>query len=83
MTVRWARSQRTFTATGTAPLLVEAERAGLNPRYGCRMGICRTCQCVKLNGTVENLRTGAVSSEPGEQVQLCISRARSDLVLDV
>jgi ferredoxin-NADP reductase len=83
MTVRWARSQRSFTASGAAPLLVEAERAGLTPRYGCRIGICRTCQCVKLSGTVENLRTGKVSSEPGESVQLCISRARSDLVLDV
>jgi ferredoxin-NADP reductase len=83
MTVRWARSERSFTATGAAPLLVEAERAGLSPRYGCRIGICRTCQCAKLSGTVENLRTGRVSSEPGESVQLCISRARSDLVLDV
>jgi ferredoxin-NADP reductase len=83
VTVRWARSQRSFTARGTAPLLVEAERAGLTPRYGCRIGICRTCQCVKLSGMVENLRTGKVSSEPGESVQLCISRARSDLVLDV
>ncbi len=83
MTVHWARSQRTFTATGTAPLLVEAERADLTPRYGCRIGICRTCQCVKLAGTVENLRTGKVSSEPGESIQLCITRARSDLVLDV
>ena len=73
----------TLTASGAAPLLVEAERAGLTPRYGCRIGICRTCQCVKLSGTVENLRTGKVSSEPGESVQLCISRARSDLVLDV
>lgn len=83
LTVRSVRSQQTFTATGAVPLLVEAERAGLRPPYGCRVGICHACQCVKLNGTVENLRTGKVSSEPNEPVQLCITRARSDLVLDV
>ncbi len=80
---RCARSERVFTTRGGAPLLVEAERAGLQPRYGCRIGICHTCQCVKRSGTVENLLTGKVSAEPGEQIQLCITRARSDLVLDI
>ena len=62
---------------------VAAERAGLQPRYGCRMGICHTCSCVKRDGTVENLLTGEVSSEPGERIQLCICRARTDLTLEL
>jgi ferredoxin-NADP reductase len=77
------RSERVFTADGGTPLLVAAEQGGLRPRYGCRMGICRTCTCVKRSGTVENLRTGAISSEPGERIQLCISRARSDCTLEL
>jgi len=81
--VRCLRSERVFDAPGSGALLVEAERAGLRPRYGCRIGICHTCQCVKQSGTVENLLTGRVSSEPGERIQLCISRARSALVLDL
>jgi ferredoxin-NADP reductase len=81
--VRCVRSERLFTADGETPLLLAAERGGLRPRYGCRMGICHTCSCVKRSGTVENLLTGEISSEPGERIQLCISRARTDLTLDL
>ncbi len=81
--VRCTRSERLFTSDGTTPLLVAAEHGGLRPRYGCRMGICHTCSCVKQSGTVENLRTGAISSTPGERIQLCINRARSDLTLEL
>ncbi|MDR3418222.1 MAG: FAD-binding oxidoreductase [Nevskia sp.] len=80
--VRCVRSERVFTAAGQ-PLLVEAESAGLRPKHGCRIGICHSCQCRKLSGTVENLLTGAVSSAPDETIQLCISAARSDLTLDL
>lgn len=79
--VHCTRSERSFTARGTAPLLAEAEAAGLAPRHGCRIGICHTCRCVKRSGTVVNLLTGVVSSEPGETIQLCITAARSDLEL--
>lgn len=81
--IRCARSERLFTADGATPLLVAAEEAGLTPRYGCRMGICHTCSCVKRSGTVENVLTGEISSEPGERIQLCISRARTDLTLEL
>jgi ferredoxin-NADP reductase len=74
-------TERSFTANGAQALLVEAESAGLAPRHGCRMGICRSCQCHKRSGSVENLLTGVVSSEPDELIQLCISAARSDLEL--
>jgi len=74
-------SGASFTTWGTEPLLVQAERAGLSPKHGCRIGICRSCQCVKTSGTVENLQTGEVSSAPNELIRLCISTARSDVVL--
>jgi len=80
VTVTLARSGRTFTArSGT--LLEELERAGERPASGCRMGLCQTCRCRKRSGTVENLLTGAVSSAPDEDIQPCISIARSDLEL--
>lgn len=79
--VRFADSGSSFTTQGTAPLLVQAERAGLAPKHGCRIGICRSCQCVKTSGTVENLQTGALSSTPNELIRLCISTARSDVAL--
>jgi ferredoxin len=79
--VSLAGSGRTFTTSGSDPLLVQAERAGLSPKHGCRIGICRSCQSVKTSGTVENLQTGALSSAPDELIRLCISAARSDVVL--
>jgi ferredoxin-NADP reductase len=74
------RSGRSFpVAAGT--LLEQLERAGERPAHGCRVGICHTCKYRKRTGTVENLVTGAVSSEPDEDIQLCISAARSDVEL--
>lgn len=80
--IHCARAEVTFDA-GPDALLVAAERAGLQPRYGCRMGICRSCLCVKQSGRVENLLTGQISTEPGDRIQLCISRARSAVTLDL
>jgi ferredoxin-NADP reductase len=81
--IRCTRSERVFTTDGSTPLLVAAERGGLRPRYGCRMGICHTCTCVKRSGTVEDLRTGEISSEPGERIQLCVTRAHGDCTLEL
>jgi ferredoxin-NADP reductase len=83
VTVQFSKSDKVFTTSGNAPLLVQAESAGLAPKHGCRIGICRSCQCTKKSGTVQNLQTGEISSTPNEQIRLCISAARSDLSLDL
>ena len=77
-----ARSGREIAAESSAPLLDELERAGERPAFGCRMGICRTCKCRKQSGVVQNLLTGEISTAPDEDIQLCISLARSDVTLD-
>src|SRR3546814_12400845 len=64
--VRCARSERIFTTEAGEALLPAAERAGLKPAYGCRIGVCRTCLCHKRSGTVENLVTGERSSGADE-----------------
>ena len=79
--VRLLRSNRTRAVKRRGTLLDELERAGERPPHGCRIGICHTCKCQKRVGTVRNLLTGAVSSEPDEDIQLCISVACSDLEL--
>lgn len=83
VTVRLSASGKQFTTLGNEPLLLQAERAGFTPKHGCRIGICRSCQCMKTIGSVENLQTGAVSSAPDELIRLCVSVARSDLTLDL
>lgn len=81
LAVDCVKSERSFVAAGAESLLVEAEAAGLTPKYGCRAGICASCTCRKQSGTVENLLTGEVSDAPDELIRLCVSVARSDLRL--
>ena len=70
-----------FTAQTGQTLLDAAEVAGLQPRFGCRRGICRTCQCRKRSGTVLNVLTGQVSGPGEELIQLCISTPQSAVEL--
>jgi ferredoxin-NADP reductase len=80
--LRFARSG--VEATGTAaPLLDQAETAGLTPKSGCRMGICHTCTCRKLEGAVRDLRTGEVSTAPDELIQICVNAPVGDVTLDI
>jgi ferredoxin-NADP reductase len=80
--LRFARSG--VEATGTAaPLLKQAEAAGLTPKSGCRMGICHTCTCRKLEGAVRDLRTGEVSTAPDELIQICVNAPVGDVTLDI
>jgi len=70
-------------ADSGAPLLAQAEEAGIAAEYGCRMGICHTCTRRKLAGTHKNLITGEVSAQPDEEIQLCVSAALGDLAIDL
>ena len=47
------------------------------------MGICRSCTCRKVAGTVRNQLTGVISSRADEPIQLCISAPVSDVTLDL
>ena len=80
--IRFAGSDVEVANSG-APLLEQAEAAGLTPEFGCRMGICHTCTCRKRAGTHKNLVTGEVSSAPDEEIQLCVSAALGDLTVEL
>jgi ferredoxin-NADP reductase len=80
--VHLAVANRTVEIAG-GTLLEGLERAGERPAHGCRMGICNTCRCTKRSGTVEDLVTGAISSEPDQEIRLCVSAAHSDLELSL
>jgi stearoyl-CoA 9-desaturase NADPH oxidoreductase len=80
--LRFLRSEHSAQiAAGT--LLEQAEAAGLEPEFGCRMGICHTCTCRKAAGAVRNVRTGHVSDEEDEDIQLCISVPVGDVALEL
>lgn len=80
--VRFAGSDVTVESEGDAPLLEIAEAAKLNPKHGCRMGICHQCSCRKTSGTVVNRLTGKASGPGEETIQLCISVPQGDVEVD-
>ncbi|TKG71610.1 ferredoxin reductase [Prauserella endophytica] len=79
--VRFARSGTEADNTGR-PLLEQAEAAGLSPEHGCRMGICFSCTQVKAKGAVRDVRSGEVSDDENEEIQLCISVPVGDVEID-
>jgi ferredoxin-NADP reductase len=65
------------------PLLEVAERAGVFPPHGCRMGICHSCDATLASGCVRDLRTGELIDEPGARVQPCVCAAAGDVEIDL
>lgn len=80
--VRFARAERFVTSDGRS-LLDQAEAAGLKPDSGCRMGICMACKCTKAKGVTKNVVTGEFSTEPNDEIQLCVSVPVGDVTLDI
>jgi stearoyl-CoA 9-desaturase NADPH oxidoreductase len=81
-TVEFRRAGTHAANTGQT-LLEQAEAAGLTPKYGCRMGICKSCTTRKSEGTVRNVVNGAESSLPEEDIQICVSAPVGDCALDL
>jgi ferredoxin-NADP reductase len=78
-----------FSRSGTSAensagtLLEQAEAAGLTPAFGCRMGICFSCTARKTEGTVRHVVTGAESSRPDEDIQVCVSQPVGSCAVDL
>ncbi|GAA5150817.1 ferredoxin reductase [Nocardioides marinquilinus] len=70
-------------ANSGATLLEQAEALGLRPEFGCRMGICFSCTSRKTEGTVRNVLTGATSSLPEEDIQICVSAPEGDCAVEL
>lgn len=81
--VQLLASGRTLEIPAGQALLPALEAQGLQPAYGCRMGICNTCACAKLEGSTQNLDTGEIQTESDSALRLCVSRACTDLTLDL
>lgn len=80
--VYFARSDRRITNTG-APLLDQAEAAGLTPMFGCRMGICLTCTSRKTTGAVRHRYAGELCTEPDSDIQICAVMPVGDVTVDL
>ncbi|HUE93524.1 iron-sulfur cluster-binding domain-containing protein [Pseudomonas sp.] len=79
----FARSHQQAIANNQHSLLEQAEAHGLQPAHGCRQGICASCTCTLLSGTVRDLRSGLLFSEPGQPIRLCVSAPHTDVEIDL
>ena len=84
-----AEGSLAFSTTGTTvenngrTILEQAEEAGLNPDYGCRIGICFSCVRKKDSGTTRNVLTGETCNEEDTNVKLCINAPVGDVSVDL
>lgn len=81
VTVTLQRSGRALKVSSGQSLLEALEAQGEHPAHGCRMGVCHTCVCTKVQGSVAS--TDGIDAEPGTAVRLCVSRPATDLTLDL
>ncbi|MFT5575156.1 MAG: ferredoxin-NADP reductase [Bermanella sp.] len=79
--VELLRSGTSLEVSGNSNLLTALESAGIAVESGCRMGICNTCSCPTREGSTLDTSTGLMNS--GNATRLCISQARSNLILDL
>lgn len=85
--VRFGSSDVTVESDGR-PILEQAEKAGLTPNSGCRMGICHTCTRSLTCGTVRDavtgeLTTGTRSADTGVEIRVCVSVPVGDVEIDL
>lgn len=64
-------------------ILSALETEGIAHPTGCRMGLCNTCACPKLSGSTQHLISGEQQHDADSALRICVSTARSDLVLDI
>ncbi|MFZ2512067.1 MAG: FAD-binding oxidoreductase [Gordonia sp. (in: high G+C Gram-positive bacteria)] len=64
-------------------ILEQAEAAGLQPEYGCRMGICFSCTAVRKSGCTRNILTGELDSETDQQIQICVNAPVGDVDIEL
>ena len=77
------RTGRELQLSTGLSLLDALEAEGLNPPSGCRMGVCHSCVCPRVEGTTQDMQSGDTQSESNMAVRLCVSRACTDLTLDL
>lgn len=85
-TVTFAVSGTVVEADGATPLLTAGEDAGVLMPSGCRMGVCFGCVVPLREGSVRDLRNGAITTAmegDGVAIQTCINAAAGPCHLDL
>ena len=82
--VRLARAGDIIPVAADESILDALRNHGHRVQSSCESGTCGTCRTVYLEGDVEHRDMVLVDEEKGEQLMVCVSRARGgELVLDL
>lgn len=71
--VWFEKSGRQIESSDGRTLLELAEQAGLQPKFGCRQGICHECSCARGTGALIDARTGQDIPEDQQVIQSCVA----------
>lgn len=81
--VRFAGSGGEAVGSGAESVLELAESQGLQPKHGCRMGICHTCTCRLNSGRLRNLQNGEVFDGEGQPVRICVHAPEGEVEMEL
>jgi len=83
-TVTFARSNKTAKIAGGRPILTLAEELGVGVDSECRAGICGTCKCRMISGSVEMETQDALTSDDRRNniILLCQAQALEDVTVE-
>lgn len=66
-------NHKSFEVDNSTSILEHLEANQIQPKYGCRMGLCKQCTCTKKSGIVFNQLTQKYSQDTEEEIQICVS----------
>lgn len=82
--VRFSRSNRSIECGADVNVLDAALRAGIPLPSSCGQGMCGTCKCTLLDGSVDMRHAGGIRPREiaGDKILICCSKPLADLVVD-
>ncbi len=80
----FSRSNKTAKIAGGRPILTLAEELGVGVDSECRSGICGTCKCRMISGSVEMETQDALTSDDRRNniILLCQAQALEDVTVE-
>ena len=82
--VEFTKTRRTLDIAGDSFVLDAAKAAGLRLPSSCTKGMCGTCKCKLVSGTVDMTPAGGIRQREIDQgmILICCARPTSDLVIE-
>ncbi|MFH4415808.1 MAG: iron-sulfur cluster-binding domain-containing protein [Neisseriaceae bacterium] len=77
------RQNRTITVSNKQSILDALLKSGIVHPHGCKIGICKSCVCRKVDGQVRDSVSFEFNAEAEPALRICTAYAESDIILDL